>query len=180
LKPTHETQFYEPSSTVLSTPAITFDFADKVALVTGGSRGIGRTTALLFARSGAKVVIGDVDPAGEETVATIKRNGGSAVFVPTDVRVEEAVTGLVTAAVSIYGALHCAFNNAGILPPTVTLAETEESTFQEAMAVDLKGVFLCMKHEIQHMLQRGGGAIVNNASIARIVGAEPKNGIQFV
>jgi NAD(P)-dependent dehydrogenase (short-subunit alcohol dehydrogenase family) len=156
----------------LSTPAITFDFTDKVALVTGGSRGIGRATALLFARSGAKVVIGDVDPAGEETVETIKRNGGNAAFVPTDVRVEEAVRGLVTAAVRIYGALHCAFNNAGVLPPTVTLAETDESTFQEVMAVDLKGVFLCMKYEIQQMLQNGGGAIVNNASIAGMI-AEP-------
>jgi NAD(P)-dependent dehydrogenase (short-subunit alcohol dehydrogenase family) len=69
----------------------------------------------------------------------------------------------------MYGALHCAFNNAGILPPTVTLADTNESTLEEVMAVDLKGVFLCMKHEIKQMLQNGGGAIVNNASIAGMI-----------
>jgi NAD(P)-dependent dehydrogenase (short-subunit alcohol dehydrogenase family) len=151
---------------------MTFDFSGKVALVTGGSRGIGRATALLFARSGAKVVIGDVDSAGTETVEAIKRDGGHAVFVQTDVRVEEAVRGLVATAVNTYGALHCAFNNAGILPPTATLAETKESSFNEVIAVDLKGVFLSMKYEIQQMLQNGGGAIVNNASIAGMI-AEP-------
>jgi NAD(P)-dependent dehydrogenase (short-subunit alcohol dehydrogenase family) len=149
--------------------AMTFDFSGKVALVTGGSRGIGRATAQLFARSGAKVVIGDVDSAGIETVEAIKRDGGDAVFVKTDVRNEEAVKHLIATAVQTYGGLHCAFNNAGVLPPTASLAETNESTFEEVMAVDLKGVFLCMKHEIQQMLQNGGGAIVNNASIAGII-----------
>jgi NAD(P)-dependent dehydrogenase (short-subunit alcohol dehydrogenase family) len=76
---------------------------------------------------------------------------------------------LIVTAVQTYGGLHCAFNNAGVLPPTASLAETNESTFEEVMAVDLKGVFLCMKHEIQQMLQNGGGAIVNNASIAGII-----------
>jgi NAD(P)-dependent dehydrogenase (short-subunit alcohol dehydrogenase family) len=149
--------------------AMTFDFSGKVALVTGGSRGIGRATAQLFARSGAKVVIGDVDSAGIETVEAIKRDGGDAVFVKTDVRNESAVKHLIVTAVQTYGGLHCAFNNAGVLPPTASLAETNESTFEEVMAVDLKGVFLCMKHEIQQMLQNGGGAIVNNASIAGII-----------
>jgi NAD(P)-dependent dehydrogenase (short-subunit alcohol dehydrogenase family) len=151
---------------------ITFDFSEKVALVTGGSRGIGRATAVLFAKSGAKVVIGDVDSAGEETVETIKRDGGEAVFVKTDVRDETDVKKLIAKAVKTYGGLNCAFNNAGVLPPTVALVEMEESTFDQTLAVDLKGVFLCMKHEITHMLQRGGGAIVNTASIAGLI-AEP-------
>lgn len=132
---------------------ITFDFSEKVALVTGGSRGIGRATAVLFAKSGAKVVIGDVDPAGEETIEAIKRDGGEAVFVKTDVRDESEVKNLIAAAVKTYGGLHCAFNNAGVLPSTVALVEMEESTFDQTLAVDLKGVFLCMKHEITHMLQ---------------------------
>lgn len=149
-----------------------FNLSGKVALVTGGSRGIGRATALLFAQSGAKVVIGDVDPAGSETVATIKHDGGEAVFVKTDVRDEGDVKNLIATVVKTYGGLNCAFNNAGLLPPTVTLVEMDESTFDETLAVDLKGVFLCMKHEIAHMLQSGGGAIVNNASIAGLI-AEP-------
>ena len=149
-----------------------FNFAGKVALVTGGSGGIGRATALLFAQSGANVVIGDIDPAGSETVETIKGDGGEAVFVKTDVRDEGDVKNLIATAVKRYGGLHCAFNNAGVLPPTVMLAEMDESTFDSTLAVDVKGVFLCMKHEIAHMLQAGGGAIVNNASIAGII-AEP-------
>jgi NAD(P)-dependent dehydrogenase (short-subunit alcohol dehydrogenase family) len=153
-------------------PQIPFDFSDKVALVTGGSRGIGRATAVLFAQSGAKVVIGDVDPAGDQTVEAIKRDGGEATFVKTDVSEEADVKNLIAAAVRTYGGLHCAFNNAGVLPPTVTLVEMDESIFDRTLAVDLKGVFLCMKHEIAHMLQSGGGAIVNNASIAGLI-AEP-------
>ena len=156
----------------MSAPAITFDFSSKVALVTGGSRGIGRATAVLFAQSGAKVVIGDVDPVGSETVEAIKRDGGEAIFVRTDVSDESDVKNLIATAVETYGGLHCAFNNAGVLPPMVTLVEMDESTFDGTLAVDLKGVFLCMKHEIAHMLQSGGGAIVNNASIAGMI-AEP-------
>jgi NAD(P)-dependent dehydrogenase (short-subunit alcohol dehydrogenase family) len=138
-----------------------FNFSGKVALVTGGSRGIGRATAQLFAQSGAKVVIGDVDPAGSETVVSIKRDGGEAVFVETDVSDEDDVKNLIATAVRTYGGLHCVFNNAGVLPLTVTLVEMDESVFDNTLAVDLKGVFLCMKHEIAHMLQSGGGAIVN-------------------
>jgi NAD(P)-dependent dehydrogenase (short-subunit alcohol dehydrogenase family) len=161
-----------PQLKVLSAPEITFDFSGKVALVTGGSRGIGRATAVLFARSRAQVVIGDVDPAGEETAEMIRRMGGDAIFVQADVREASDVKHLVASAVKTYGGLHCAFNNAGVLPSTGLLADADDSTFDQVIAVDLKGVFLCMKYEIAHMLQSGGGAIVNNASIAGMI-AEP-------
>lgn len=149
-----------------------YNFTDKVAIVTGGSTGIGRATALLFARHGARIVIGDVNPEGRETVAAIEREGGAALFVETDVRNAEQVERLVAAAVETYGGLHCAFNNAGILPAGALLADVEEAAFDQVVAVDLKGVFLSMKYEIQHMLGVGGGAIVNNASIAGMI-AEP-------
>ena len=149
-----------------------FDFTDKVAIVTGGSTGIGRATSLLFAKHGTKVVIGDVNPEGRETVTAIEREGGAALFVETDVRDAQQVQNLVNAAVETYGGLHCAFNNAGILPAGALLADVEEAAFDQVIAVDLKGVFLSMKYEIQHMLGAGGGAIVNNASIAGMI-AEP-------
>jgi NAD(P)-dependent dehydrogenase (short-subunit alcohol dehydrogenase family) len=145
------------------------NFTGKVALVTGGGAGIGRATSLRFARHGAKVVIGDIDPAGVETVNLIKREGGEAIFVQTDVREAKEVENLVATAVETYGGLHCAFNNAGILPPTIPLAEINDSIFDDVLAVDLKGIFLSMKYEIRQMLQAGGGAIVNNASIAGMI-----------
>jgi NAD(P)-dependent dehydrogenase (short-subunit alcohol dehydrogenase family) len=149
-----------------------FNFDGKVALVTGGSSGIGRATSLLFAKHGASVVIGDLNPAGSETAKMIKRLGGDATFVKTDVRIPSQVKKLVTTAVETYGALHCAFNNAGVLPSTAFVADMEDSTFDDVISVDLKGVFLCLKYEIQQMLQNGGGAIVNNASIAGMI-ADP-------
>jgi NAD(P)-dependent dehydrogenase (short-subunit alcohol dehydrogenase family) len=148
------------------------NFTGKVVIVTGGSNGIGRATAIMFAQHDAKVVIGDVDPAGTETVEAIKGDGGDAIFVQTDVRNEQQVKNLVATAVKTFGGLHCAFNNAGVLPATVMLAEMDEPTFNNTLEIDLKGVFLCMKHEIQQMLKNGGGAIVNTASIAGMI-AEP-------
>jgi NAD(P)-dependent dehydrogenase (short-subunit alcohol dehydrogenase family) len=145
------------------------NFAGKVALITGGSTGIGRAVALLFARHGAKVIIGDVNPAGAETAAAIEAEGGAARFFQTDVRQADEVQHLISAAVSTFGGLHCAFNNAGILPAGALLADVEERAFDDVVAVDLKGVFLSMKYEIQWMLQAGGGAIVNNASIAGMI-----------
>lgn len=149
-----------------------FNFTDKIAIVTGGATGIGRATSLLFARHGARVAIGDVNPEGAKTAELIKSDGGEALFVKTDVREAEQVRNLVATTVKTYGALHCAFNNAGILPGGTPLAELEEASFDEVIAVDLKGVFLCMKYEIRHMLKAGGGAIVNNASIAGMI-ADP-------
>jgi len=146
-----------------------FDFTDKVVLVTGGASGIGRATSVLFARHGAKIVIGDINSAGDETVQTIKREKGEAIFVKTDMRDAQQVQNLVGTAVKAFGGLHCAFNNAGVLPPMAPLADIEESTFDQTFAVDVKGVFLAMKYEIQQMLQTGGGAIVNNASIAGVI-----------
>ena len=146
-----------------------FNFTDKVAIVTGGSTGIGRATSLLFARHGARVVIGDLNPEGRETVSTIEREGGAALFVETDVRNAQQVQRLVGAAVETYGGLHFAFNNAGILPAAALLADVDEAAFDQVVAVDLKGVFLAMKYEIQYMLKAGGGAIVNNASIAGMI-----------
>lgn len=146
-----------------------FDFTGKVVLITGGSSGIGRATSILFARCGAKVVVGDINPAGEETVETIRRDDGEATFIQTDVRRAEEVKSLIASAVRNYGALNCAFNNAGILPPAAMLADTEESIFDQTFAVDVKGVFLAMKYEIQQMLKTGGGVIVNNASIAGLI-----------
>ena len=149
-----------------------FNFSDKIAIVTGGATGIGRATSLLFARHGARVVIGDVNAEGAKTAELIKSDGGEALFVKTDVREAEQVQNLVATTVKTYGALHYAFNNAGILPEGAPLAELEEASFDEVIAVDLKGVFLCMKYEIRHMLKAGGGAIVNNASIAGMI-ADP-------
>jgi NAD(P)-dependent dehydrogenase (short-subunit alcohol dehydrogenase family) len=146
-----------------------FNFAGKVVLITGGGSGIGRTTSILFARHGAKVVIGDINAAGQETVEAIKREKGEARFIQTDVRNAEEVKNLVATAVKTYGGLNCAFNNAGILSPMAMLADTEESTFDQTFAVDVKGVFLAMKYEIQQMQKTGGGVIVNNASIAGLV-----------
>jgi NAD(P)-dependent dehydrogenase (short-subunit alcohol dehydrogenase family) len=149
-----------------------FNFSDKVAMVTGGATGIGRATSLLFARHGARVVIGDVNAEGAKTAELIKRDGGEALFVETDVSEAEQVQNLVATTVKTYGALHYAFNNAGILPQAAPLAELEAASFDEVIAVDLKGVFLCMKYEIRHMLESGGGVIVNNASIAGMI-ADP-------
>lgn len=146
------------------------NYAGKVVMITGASSGIGRATALAFGRQGAKICIGDVSAGASETVELIKKEGGEALFVKTDVTQASSVEALVRATVDAFGALDCAFNNSGILPPTKPLAETEDSDFDKVIAVDLKGVFLCMKYELRHMLKAGGGAIVNTASVAGVVG----------
>ncbi|MBF6590696.1 MAG: SDR family oxidoreductase [Ktedonobacterales bacterium] len=149
------------------------ELAAKVALVTGGGSGIGRATALAFARAGARVVVADVlAEGGEETVRTIQGAGGEALFVRCDVTVAAEVEALVARAVATYGRLECAFNNAGIGGGLGATAECTEENFDRVLAVNLKGVFLCMREEIRQMLTQGGGAIVNTASAAGLVGAQ--------
>jgi NAD(P)-dependent dehydrogenase (short-subunit alcohol dehydrogenase family) len=130
-------------------------------MITGASSGIGRAAALAFARQGTRICIGDISAGAGETVDPIKKEGSKALFVKTDVTQATSVEALVGATVDALGAMDCTFNNSGILPPTTPLAETEDSDFDKVIAVDLKGVFLCMEYEICHMLKAGGGAIVN-------------------
>jgi NAD(P)-dependent dehydrogenase (short-subunit alcohol dehydrogenase family) len=148
------------------------DFTDKVILITGGATGIGRATALAFAQHGGTVVIGDIDARAEETVQLIQKAGGTALFVSTDVTVADQVDNLVRQTVDTYGGLHVAFNNAGVLPPTGPLLEQTEAALDKIIDVDLKGVFLCLKAEIAHMVTRGGGSIINTASVAGVI-ADP-------
>jgi len=144
---------------------------EKVALVTGGSMGIGHATALLFAREGAKVVIADIlVEDGEETVRMIKEAGGEAIFVKTDVSKAAEVEALIKKAVASYGRLDCAFNNAGIDGEQAPLADCTEENWDRVMSINLKGVWLCMKYEIPQMLKQGGGSIVNMGSVASLVG----------
>lgn len=145
----------------------------KVALVTGGSLGIGRSTALTFAREGAKVVVADVlAEDGEETVRLVQEAGGEAVFVKCDVRERAQVEAMVNRAVETYGALHCAFNNAGIEGRMAYAPDFEEDEWNSIIDTNLKGVWLCMKYEIPRMLDQGGGAIVNTASVGGLVGLQ--------
>ncbi|MFJ4648246.1 SDR family NAD(P)-dependent oxidoreductase [Streptomyces bobili] len=147
-----------------------FDFTGKVVLVTGGATGIGRAVSLAFARQGAAVAIGDIDERSSETVNLIEKEGGRGLFVPTDVTRAAEVARLVSTTVDTFGGLHIAFNNAGVFVPPAPLAEQTEEDFDHAIAVDLKGVFLSLKYEIAHMASAGGGAIINTASIAGLIG----------
>jgi NAD(P)-dependent dehydrogenase (short-subunit alcohol dehydrogenase family) len=152
-------------------------FAGKTALVTGGASGIGRGVALAFANAGASVVIADIDVEGGEALAQqIRQAGSRALFVRTDVAWAEDVEALVAATVDRFGRLDIAFNNAGVELEHRRLAESDEELFDRMMAINVKGVWLCMKHEITQMLKQGGGVIVNAASIAGLVGA-PKHAI---
>ena len=146
-------------------------FDGKVALVTGGSAGIGKATALQFAREGARVVIAArrVD-AGEQTVSEIRDAGGEAIFVRTDVSRTEDVKNMVAAAVSTYGRLDYAFNSAGIVLDRGRTHEHTLEDWDETIGINLKGLWLCVKYEVVVMLEQGGGAIVNDASTSGLVG----------
>ena len=147
------------------------EFDGKVALVTGGGSGIGRATSLAFAREGAKVVIGNRNVRrGEETVAMIKKAGGTATFKRTNVLVPAEIEALVEHAVKTYGGLDLAFNNAGVEGDVKPLVEQTEANYDAVMDVNVKGVWLSMKYEIPRMLKQGGGAIVNCSSVAGLIG----------
>ena len=146
-------------------------FAGKVVLVTGGNAGIGRATARQFAKLGAQVVVsGRRETEGHAVIAEIEELGGKAIFVKTDVSKESDVKAMVERTLATFGRLDCAFNNAGIEQALTPLPDQTEETYDQIMDVNVKGVWLSLKHEIPAMLQNGGGAIVNNSSVAGLIG----------
>lgn len=148
------------------------NFQDKVVLVTGGGGGIGRASALAFARAGARVAVVDLAAdAGRETVEQIQGLGAQALFIQANVAQSADVEAMVATVVQTWGRLDCAFNNAGIEEEHMRLADCREETFDRIMAVNVKGVWLCLKHELAQMMKQGGGTIVNTASVAGLVGA---------
>jgi NAD(P)-dependent dehydrogenase (short-subunit alcohol dehydrogenase family) len=143
----------------------------KVAVITGAASGIGRATARLFSVEGARVLLADVDAAGGEAAVTeIKRTGGDAVFRRVDVTRSEDIAAMLNAALETYGGLDVLFNNAGIEGESARLADSSEENWDRVLAVNLKGVFLGMKHALPLMAARGGGSIINTASVAGLVG----------
>ncbi len=144
--------------------------AGKVALVTGAASGIGRASALVFGREGARVVVSDVDvQGGAETVDLVRKAGAEASFVHADVSRESDVASLIEQTLATFGRLDCAHNNAGLSGTAAPLHELQIDDWSRILAVNLTGVFLCMKHEIPQMIAQGGGAIVNTSSAAGVV-----------
>jgi NAD(P)-dependent dehydrogenase (short-subunit alcohol dehydrogenase family) len=146
------------------------DFTGKVAVITGAANGIGRATALAFAKSGAKVVVVDRDTAGgEATAGIIRQQGGEARFVAADVTKSADVAAYVKAALDAYGKIDCFFNNAGIEGKVTHTAEYDEAVFDQVIGVNVKGVFLGLRHVLPVMLRQKAGAVVNTASVAGLV-----------
>jgi NAD(P)-dependent dehydrogenase (short-subunit alcohol dehydrogenase family) len=154
----------------------------KGALVTGGASGIGRATALAMVREGARVAVADQSADGAaETVDMINKGGGQAIAIVADVTDESEIQAMVARTIDAFGRLDCAFNNAGIAGFQVDAggrktADWSEQAFDRMIAVNLKGVWLCMKYELEQMVTQRGGAIVNTASIAGLIGLPTSSG----
>ncbi|OPY73655.1 MAG: Levodione reductase [Syntrophorhabdus sp. PtaU1.Bin058] len=147
-------------------------FKNKVALITGGGSGIGQATALAFAKEGARVVVADISaPDARATVEMIKGAGGEAIFVKTDVSKAKDVRALVHKTVEAYGRLDCAHNNAGVNGALAPISDYPVKEWDKVIAVNLTGVWLCMKYEISRMIQQGSGSIVNTSSIGGVTGS---------
>ncbi len=146
-------------------------FEKQVVLITGGATGIGLATAKRFAEEGAKVVIASRNESvGQQAVAAIEQSGGVAVFIKTDVCKEAQVEALIKKTVDRFGKIDAAFNNSGTEGTMSPLADDDEQNYQHIFDVNVKGLWLCMKHQLRHMQKNGAGAIVNNASVAGLVG----------
>jgi len=146
-------------------------FDGKVALVTGGSFGIGRATAVAFAKRGAKVVVADwMEDKENETIRLVKNAGSDAMFVHCDVSSSTEVKNMIEKTIAHFGRLDYAFNNAGIEGATANTHECTEENWDKTIGINLKGIWLCMKNEIPYMLKEGKGAIVNCASVAGLIG----------
>lgn len=147
------------------------DFDGKVAFITGGGSGLGRTTALAFTRGGASVAVAGLGREElEETVRLIKQEGGRGVAIACDVTKNDEVRAAVGRTIEAFGRLDFAFNNAGVEQPTKPLVDVTEDEWDRLLDINLRGVFLCMKYELPQMLKQGGGVIVNTGSGASVMG----------
>lgn len=145
--------------------------AGKTAIITGGGGGIGRSTAIRFAKEGVRVVVADIDAAiGEETVSLIKRDGGEAIFIKTDVTDSDEIKALIDTTTSTFGALHILFNNAGVGNSEVRSVDLAEEEWDRVIDINLKGVFLGIKYAIPELIKAGGGAIINTSSLLGLKG----------